>query len=264
MIKDGIYAAVLTPLDKTLKINHKLLESHSFDLLQRGCVGVTLFGTTGEGPSFSTQEKIEAVEKILGHGCDPKKLILANGSASIPDTIELASCPCASLLIAPPAFFKNVSEKGVIDYYREILKKKKNLKVLLYHIPQMTQVPITLSIIETLQREFPENIIGIKESEGNLDFTKKILKQFPKLQVFVGNERHIKEAVKHGASGAICGLANLYPELLTAIFRRENRDRELDAIFESIEGKPFIPYCKRIMSKVHPDWKYVRPPLESF
>lgn len=268
-LPEGIYAAALTPLHPDLSCDSEKLANHCSDLLKRGCQGVVLFGTTGEGASFSVGERIEALKKVPAQGLDPKKVILANGSASIPDTSALALAAleegCTTLLIAPPSFYKNVNDEGVIAYYRTIIQKigSPKLRILLYHIPQYSGVPITLPIIRTLLREFPETIIGLKESEGNLPFSKAILKEFPGLQLFVGNEKQIIETVHLGGAGSICGIANLYPELIVSLFHQGKKGigpnpPEFEEIYLSLKKSPFIPIAKAMLH-----WPAVRPPLVS-
>lgn len=267
LIEDGVYVASLTPLKKNLKCDHSLLAEHCFDLLRRGCKGVVLFGTTGEGASFSTKEKITITKKVISKGLNPAKMILGNGSSSLQDTIELAKASlennCLANLIAPPCFYKKVSEEGVIAYYREIIKSVSDtrLKVILYHIPQYTGVPLTPNIVKTLFKEFPDNVIGLKESEGNLQLVKELKRLVPECKIFVGKENQIPEALSYGASGSICGMANLWPELITSIYNTKNV-AGLDEIEQTLQSKPFISYCKSVLAKSkHPNWKYVRPPL---
>jgi 4-hydroxy-tetrahydrodipicolinate synthase len=272
-LEDGIYAASLTPMHADLSCHSQELADHCQDLVQRGCKGVILFGTTGEGPSFSVQERLEALEQVIEEGLDPQKIILGNGGANIPETVVLAlgalKCHASTLLVAPPSFFKNVSEEGVIAFYREIIHRvhNPNLRVILYHIPQFSGVPITLKIIETLRLEFPNTIIGIKESEGNLAFAKAVIKTFPGFKVFVGNERQIIEAVAHGASGAFCGLANLYPELMCSLCEQGKQSKspnpqELEVFFEALKEYHFIPAFKTLMEKKRgAAWYNIRPPL---
>ncbi len=266
-LHEGIYAAALTPMHPDLSCNHDLLASHCLDLIKRGCQGVALFGTTGEGPSFSLRERIEALKKVIAKGLDPKKIILGNGSSSIPDTVDLAKAAlelgCRDLLIAPPSFYKKITDKGLAAYYRTVVQKINHpeLRVLLYHIPQYSGVPITLPVIRTLLKEFPSTIIGLKESEGNLSFTKEIIKEFAGFQLFVGSENQIIEAVGLGASGSICGIANLYPELIVSLFHQGKKGMspnppEFEMIYHTIKQRPFIPAAKAMLN-----WHTVRPPL---
>ncbi len=266
-IPKGIWAASLTPLNADLQCDCEALFDHCSDLVKRGCQGIVLFGTTGEGPSFSASERKEVLEKVIAKGFPSEKIILANGSASVSDTVDLAlkalELGCQAMLIAPPTFFKNISEEGALSYYRQIIQKihSPKLKIILYHLPQYTGIPITLSIVETLVREFPGTIVGIKESEGNLLFSKQILNTFPDLQLFVGKELHIAETAAYGGSGAICGMANLYPERICALYEKGHSE-EIASLFESFKGLTFIPAAKAVMGKrLGASWREVRPPL---
>lgn len=255
-IEDGVYAAALTPLYADLHCNDQELAEHCLDLIARGCKGIVLFGTTGEGPSFSIEEKKHSIKQVISKGLDPQKIIIANGSASLQDTIDLGKdLNCLAYLIAPPSFFKNLSEEGILSYYREVLKHIHSLPVLLYHIPQFTGVPLTVNIVKTLCEEFP-NVIGLKESEGNLSLTKAILKEVPQCKVFVGFEKQIPEAMKAGAAGSICGMANLWPELICSLYEKKKLSPEFEKKLSAIEKYPFIACFKAILG-----WDLLRPPL---
>ncbi len=263
----AVYAAALIPMRSDLTIDEGELLFHCNDLIRRGCQGIALFGTTGEGPSFSLKERTVALNRIVSSGFDPRKIIVANGSSGIHDTVELArevqKHGCAALLVAPPSFYKNVSEEGVIAFYREIMTRihDPELRVILYHIPQLSGVPITLNIIAALLERFSENVVGIKESEGSLSLTKAILETFPEMKVFVGKEKQIIEAVHLGATGAICGIANLYPELICSLLKKQDY-QDLEPIFEALQGYPFIPAAKALMEERRgAAWSALRPPL---
>lgn len=272
-VEDGIYAAVLMPMHADLSCNTDELFFHCHDLLKRGCKGVVLFGTTGEGSSFSIEERLDILDRVLGKGIDPKHIIIGSGSANIPEMVTLAKGAikkqCTRFLIAPPSFFKNVSEEGVIAFYKEIIQRISHpqLRVLLYHIPQFSGVPITLKIIDALTQEFPECVIGMKESEGNLPFAKTVIEAFPGFKVFVANELQIVEAVHTGAAGAICGFPNLYPELICSLYTQGKRalsenPKELKDAMAAIKQFHFIPAFKAIMEKRRGSiWHAVRPPL---
>lgn len=274
-LAEGIYAAALTPMQADLSCDHKKLFSHCFALMQQGCTGIALFGTTGEGPSFSLTERIETLQKLILEGLDPEKIILANGSSGILDTVSLGREAlihgCAAILVAPPSFYKNITDAGVLAFYREIIQKiaNPNLRILLYHIPQYSGVPISLKVIETLRYEFPKIVIGIKESEGNLSFSKTVLKEFPGFKVFVGNEGHIIETVHLGGAGAICGIANVYPELICSLYNQAKQANgpnpiDIEAIFKALSGIPFISAVKSLMERREGKiWHTVRPPLIS-
>lgn len=275
-VPDGVYAAVLMPFHQNLSCNEQILLQHCLDLIKRGCNGVVLFGTTGEGPSLSLEEKLFILDRIVADGrLDPKKVLLANGSSGILDTVSLAKeglkKGCAAMLIAPPSFYKNVSDEGVLAFYKDIIQKVSdpNFRVILYHIPQFSGVGISLNTIQALRQEFPETVIGIKESAGDLALTKAILKAFPGFQVFVGYETQIIESVSLGGSGAICGLANLYPEQISSLFSQGKKaycsnPKEIELFFQTLKDLHFISAFKAVMEhRQGAAWHALRPPLVS-
>lgn len=261
---NGVYAAALTPLQGDLHCNDQGLAEHCLNLIARGCKGVVLFGTTGEGPSFSVEEKKKSIKQVISKGLDPQKIIVANGAVSFQDTIDLGrELQCLAYLIAPPSFFKNVTEEGILTFYREVIWRIDNpkLQVILYHIPQFAGVPLTVNIVKTLCEEFPGIVVGLKESEGNLPFTKAILKEVPQCKVFVGFEKQIPEAVKAGAAGSICGMANLWPELICSLYEKRELSPEFEQKVRTIEKHHFIACFKAILAEKTPNWELLRPPL---
>ena len=254
--------------------NCEELANHCNDLMSRGCRGSVLFGTTGEGSSFSVEERENALRTLIKLGVDPQRLIIGISCSSIADAVKLASTAidqnCSAVMIVPPFFYKNVEDAGVVAFYREVIKRVgcPDLKIFLYHIPQYSGVPINLKIIKTLREEFPNNIIGIKESEGKLSFTKKILTAFPGFKVFVGNETQISEAVHLGAMGGISGLANAYPELICSLYecgkekKKSNNHEIVESIILALSKYPLFPAIKNIVEKEKGSaWHILRPPL---
>lgn len=273
-VEKGVYAAVLTPLDKNLDCDVDELSNYCKELIEKGCRGVLLFGTTGEGPSFSVKEKVKVVEEVIKRGLDPAKIIVGNGSANVEDTAELGfkitEMGCAGYLIAPPCFFTPVKEEGVFRFYEEVIHKigHPGLRVLLYHIPQYTKVPLSADLIHRLCQKFRGVVIGIKESEGNLSLIQKVLQTDPLCRVFVGREVFVEKISSLGCSGAICGIANLYPELLVSLYKGNPSEEErllLARAMKEFEGKSFIPYAKAFIAKQRGEgWLRVRPPLLPF
>lgn len=266
-IEKGVYVATLTPLRSNLKCHDKILAKHCLQLIAKGCQGVVLFGTTGEGASFSVKEKIKTLKNVIAYGVNPKQIMVGNGSACLQDTVDLTKAVvklnCLALLIAPPCFYKNVTDEGVIEFYKEVIERVPDprLKILLYHIPQNTGVPITVNILKTLSTTFPNTVIGIKESEGNLSLTKALLEAVPDTQLFVGKESQLPQALTFGASGTICGIGNLYTELVCALYNKGNYE-ELEKLTLLVINRPFVATCKALMKKdLYRHWSRVRPPL---
>lgn len=272
---NGVYAASLTPMHPDLSIDEAAFADHCKDLMHHGCNGVALFGTTGEGVSFSVAERKKAIESLIARGVDPQRLMVGIICCPISDVVEMAIASlhhgCIGLLIAPPFYYKGVEDDGVIAFYREIIQRVGNpgLKIILYHIPQFTGVPITVNVIRKLYDEYPHQVIGMKESEGNFAFTKEVLKKFPGFKVFLGGqELQLSEAVELGAAGTISGSANVIPELLSALYENGKNYEKADvsgkirAILEVLKPYPFLPAFKSIVEKRKgAQWHTLRPPL---
>jgi len=242
-------------------------------LINRGCTGVALFGTTGEGPSMSSHERENLLRQITSQGLETNKVIVSNGAGSIADTVSLGKLALSlgyeTYLVAPPTFFKNVSDEGTVAYYRAVINgiASEKIKIILYHIPQFTGVPITNFVVKTLLQEFSSIVVGLKESEGNLPFTKSLLEQYPHFKIFVGHEKQIIQAVRLGGAGSICGAANLYPELISSFCKlAEDTARETpEQIIQLVNvmgNLNFVSAYKAVMEKRRGEiWSTVRPPL---
>lgn len=262
----GVYAAAATPMRADLSCDYEELARHYQHLIAKGCTGIILFGTTGEGPSFSVDERKKALHALIPLGVDPCRCMVGVACCSIAETVDLMRCAArlnySAAMIVPPFFFKSVGDDGVINFYREALQQAPGIKVLLYHIPQLSGVPITLPVIRTLIAEFPGIVLGVKESEGSLDLTRAMLREHPGFKVFVGNESQIKEAVGAGAAGAISGLANIYPELICSLYEGKGPQELVDRILEALQGYPLFPAIKSLIeAQKGAAWHAMRPPL---
>jgi 4-hydroxy-tetrahydrodipicolinate synthase len=272
----GVFPAILTPINDDLTCNHDELVKHIKDLMGSGCKGIVLFGTTGEGTSFSVKEKINTIENVIQQGISPDSIIVGVGCSSIDEAVDLTRASvenkCSSVLMHPPYFFKNLQDDGIISFYREVINRvaKPELRIFLYHIPQLTCVPISPHVIKSLKAEFPETIIGIKDSAGVGEFTRNILKLFPNLTVMLGSEKNIPDLIKEGATGVISGLANICPQLICNQLNfgknedLPDREEDVKRYLDLMRNYFFIQALKAILaSKKGHVWKLVRPPLSN-
>jgi len=270
----GVYAASLTPCKPDLSCDARAMAEHCQELISRGCSGVLIFGTTGEGSSFSVEERKRALKSLIESGLNPGQLMVCISCCAIADAVELAQDAlkyhCAAVLIIPPFFYKGVNDEGVVAFYREVILRvgKPELRVILYHIPQLSGVPITVKMIDSLLADFPDQVIGIKESEGNMNLIREIRNKFPQFSIFVGNEKLITEAVQLGAAGSIAGMANAFPELLRSLYDfgegsgKRDENEKMEAIRGIVRQFPFIPALKSIMEEGKGSaWRTLRPPL---
>ncbi len=230
----GVYCAVLTPLNSNLSINNNLHLRHCQSLMQKGLDGLTIFGTNGEGSSFSVEQKIHSIEFLLENRVDPSSLIIGSGSSSLEDAIELtkftAKIQAKASLLIPAFYFKNVTDDGVINYYRNVIEQTgdNNFKFLLYNIPQHSGVTINFNIIENLLKLYPNNVVGLKDSTGNMDNMLQTIKYFNDFAVFCGNGAMALHTSRRGGAGAITGDANITAKLLSFIIHNFKKEKEID------------------------------------
>lgn len=271
----GIYVAIMKPFNEDLSCNYDILAEHATDLLENGCNGIVLFGTTGEGISFSLKERIAIIQALIERGIPSKKLMIGVTFSSIDDAVELIQASinfkCSSILMQPPYFFKDTTDDGIIAYYTEVLNRiNGHVNVFLYNIPQLTYAPITHNVIRTLRKAFPDKVIGIKEGSGNLEYTKNLTETFKDFKVFGAIDRQISQNVKDGVIGTISAYANICPKLICDVYNKaknnnnsnENRDEEIYEIRSLLVKYNFITALKVILAgKKGSTWTRLRPPL---
>lgn len=272
----GIWPAMVTPLDERLDIDQPLFTAHARALIDAGCAGVTPFGTTGEGPSFSVDERRRAIDGMIEGGVPAGRILVSTSCAAIPDAIALTRHAVQSgargVLLLPPFFLKGVSDRGIVDAYVRIIDgvADDRLRVVLYHIPQVSGVPLSHTVVEELLRRYPDTIIGIKDSGGKRDVSEAFARAFmPPLQVWVGNEPDLQALGALGARGAISGLGNIAPRLVARLVDGHagpgaaEDQRRLMALIGILGGYGLTAAFKGIMAHIsgHAGWRRVRPPL---
>ena len=276
----GVFSAALTPIKQDLSINQDLYLRHCQYLMRQGHDGIAIFGTTGEANSFSIQEKKNNLEYLLSNRIDPKILIPGTGSSSLKDAIDMTKHAVdhkvRAVLLLPPFYYKNVSEEGIVNYYRYIIEGvgKNDMHYILYHIPQNSYVPISFKIIEILLKLYPNNVIGLKDSAGDTDRMLKIIKYFNNFAVFCGHDSLALNVCKRGGAGAITAGTNVCGKLLSFIvknYKKENEIRNfaemqklLQQIRQVITSHEPISLMKSYFSIVDniPEWNNVLPPLK--
>ncbi len=168
----GVFAPVLTPMRGDLGPDTGRLVAHCRRLLDQGCHGLALLGTTSEANSLSLDERIELLEAVIAAGTDPAKLVVGTGVCAFPDTVRLTKhavgLGCAGVLMLPPFYYKGVSDEGLFAAYSEIIERvgDERLRIYLYHIPKVSGVGIGLELIERLVKTYDSQVTGIKDSSG--------------------------------------------------------------------------------------------------
>jgi 4-hydroxy-tetrahydrodipicolinate synthase len=272
----GIWPAMLTPLDDQLNIDHPKLAAHALSLMRAGCGGVTIFGTTGEGPSFSLQERQQAVEQLIAHGVPAERIMVSTSCAAVADTLALTRHAVAlgvhGCLVLPPFFFKGVSDEGILNAYIQVIEGvgHSNWRLYLYHIPQVIGVHLTHGVIAELVKRYPKLIAGIKDSSCDRAHSVALAKAFmPPLTVYVGFEPDLPTMGPMGSTGAISGLANFLPRIVhrmvlesTAASTAHDAQR-VQSMLDLLQAHSLMPALKSVMATLHndPGWLRVRAPL---
>jgi 4-hydroxy-tetrahydrodipicolinate synthase len=271
----GVWCAVLTPFDDAGRPDFQRLARHVRRIFAAGVDGIALFGTTGEGQSLSLKERRAGLDALLVAGIEPGRIMAGTGCASLSETVELTrhavQSDCAGALVLPPFFFKGVSDEGVYESYAQLIDSVADarLRLFLYHIPQISGVAIAPAVIGRLSGQYPDNVAGVKDSEGNLDHTLDLLARFPRLAIFVGHEPHLPAALAAGGAGTICGIANLFPRLLrrmhdNALAGGASEDLvRVKAFIAVLQRYPLFPAFKALQAELSGDsgWRSVRLPL---
>ena len=265
----GLSVALSTPFSQGGAIDKQLVVSHSKKVLQNGANSITLFGTTGEGTSLSQTEKLKVLRTLIKEDILASQIIVAVMTSSLQDVvsqcIEYHELGVRRVLLAPPFFFKDLSFDGLLNWYSAVFLALRPLEIqfILYNIPQLTMVPIEPKLISALQGQFgSEMVFGVKDSTGNLKGTLEFLKN-KDLMVAVGDERTLADAMCHGASGAICGMSNIFPNELAEIINTKTHNPMINKMTNLIVKAPVTAGVKALLAiKTNENmWLNVRPPL---
>lgn len=267
---------MLTPLDAQLNIDHPKLAAHALSLIGAGCGGVTIFGTTGEGPSFSLQERKQAVEQLVANGVPAERIMVSTSCAAVTETLELTrhavDLGVHGCLVLPPFFFKGISDEGILNGYVQIIEgvNRKDWRLYLYHIPQVIGVNLSHGVIAELLKRYPGIIAGIKDSSCDRTHSVALAKAFmPPLTVYVGFEPDLPTMGPLGSTGAISGLANFMPRIVHRMVLESTAPgtahdaQRVQTILELLKPHSLMPALKSVMATLHndPSWLRVRAPL---
>jgi 4-hydroxy-tetrahydrodipicolinate synthase len=273
----GVWSAALTPLNVDLSIDRAHLNRHAKFLLDNGCHGIGLFGTTGEANAFSVSERMTALESLLAAGFSPDVLMIGTGCCALTDTVALTRHAIdhgvTKILALPPFYYKNVTDSGLFRSFEEMIDRTASdkLKLYLYHFPVMSQTPISANLIAMLCDRFPTTIAGVKDSSGDLEHTLELASHFPSLAIFPGNETHLLAALQKGCAGCISATANANPLGIRKIFdscltgNKSTQALQDDAfaIREVFGRHPLVSALKQHAAWLTGDdsWLRLRPPL---
>ena len=249
------------------------IPQHLAYLEHRGADGVLTLGTNGEGVSLSMEERKDVIDAVLTHR-GRLSIFAGTGCAALPETVELSRYAIErgadAVLVVPPFYFKRIEPAGLIAYYGALLESlPAERKVILYNIPDVSGVEISDEVVDALVERFPERLLGIKDTSGDLERTRRFVKRYPQLAVYNGNDDNTAGAVEAGVAGAISAAANVFPDLVAWVFRTHEKggdmgeaQAELSAVKELIASYPSHSAIKHLLHQVAGlPLTHVRPPL---
>ena len=277
----GVLSPVVTPFKSDLSPDRARYVRHCKWLLANGCSGLAVFGTNSEANSLSVEERMVLLETLVQEGVPAEKLMPGTGCCSLTDSVRLTAhavaLGCSGVLMLPPFYYKGVSDEGLYRNFAEVIERvgaqvgENRLQLYLYHIPPVSQVPITLALIERLLKKFPGTVAGVKDSSGDWSNTKAMLDAFAKsgFDVFAGSEVFLLDNMRGGGKGCITATGNINPAAIDKVFRNwrgANADAlqaDITATRNVMQKYPMMAALKAVIAHYarDPEWATMRPPL---
>lgn len=275
----GVNCAATTPVTAEGKPDLALFTAHCRALLDEGAHGLAILGTTGEANSFGTADRMALVEAALGAGIRGDQLLPGTSTCNVAETVALTRHAvqngARACVLLPPFYYKGASDDGLFRFYAEVIEgvADPRLRVLLYHIPQVTQVPISHDLIARLLDAFPGIVVGIKDSAGDLANMQAMVSRFSGFCVLAGADPLLLPLLRMGGAGCITATSNLRSDALRIVFdgwRDPARAAEVEAAQDRINAWRTLtnayvqlPTVKAMVARARSDrgWLNVRPPL---
>jgi len=266
----GLSAALITPFAEDGGVDAARLVLHAKAVLAEGCDSVTLFGTTGEGYGLDIGDRAAMLAAIEGAGIAMRDSVYAGVAAASVDDAAAQSrlaldAGARGLLFAPPFYLKGLEDEGLYAWFSRAIERigPAARGVILYHIPGQTAVPISVSLVSRLKNAFPGVITGVKDSSGRWEDAEAFLGEHGELAILIGDERLLARAMRAGAQGSICGLANLAPGLLRPVIDEGRDSDKVVRLVDMICSLPVLPAVKALTAHVRGDGGFARtrPPL---
>lgn len=275
----GIYAAAISPFDADGALDAAKLVAYCQHLLSDGgCDGVAPTGTTGEGTSIAMAERLILPQAFAEAGIGADRVIFGTGAPSAGDCIALTRAACeagfTNVLVLPPYYYKSPSDEGLYAYYAHLIETvgRSDLRVYLYHFPQMSAVPLSVDLVTRLKRDFGAVIAGLKDSSGDFKQSAAFIEATGGVDddfaVYPSSEAMLWDGLALGSAGIISGSTNAFGALAQAAYRADktNRDAAMEKVRAAREmaGKyPLMAAMKQLEAWRSDDesWTRMAPPL---
>ncbi len=272
----GVWCPALMPLDPDLNPDVGNYIDHCRWSLEEGCHGLVMFGTTGEANSFSVEERIRLLDAAIDAGIPAERMMVGTGCAALTDTVRLTRHAldrgALGILMLPPFYYKGASDEALAASYDRVIEGvgSKDFKLVLYHIPQVSGVPITTGLVDMIKEKHPETLAGIKDSTGDWDHSKMLIERYPDLAVFPGAENLVAAGLSAGGAGCISAGCNVNARAIRKLYDEALAGRDITALHADVETirqilqrYALIPAMKQMIADAKGDagWSRLRPPL---
>lgn len=272
----GVIAATPTPVDAGLEIDTGRLVAHCRWLLaDGGCDGVNLLGTTGEATSFSLAQRIAAMTAVAGSGLPLDRMMVGTGASALADAVELTRAASdlgfAGALLLPPFYYPAIDADSLTATVETVLDRvdAPGLKIYLYHIPQNTGVPFPVEVVKRLHDRHPDRIAGLKDSAGDIEFSRRLAAACPGLAVFPSSEGSLVEGRLSGFAGCISATTNVTGRLAQIAWSEPGTEAgraagaAAMAIRTALGRFPLMAGIKAALADRtgDPEWERLVPPL---
>lgn len=275
----GIISPVLTPFEANGDVATDLFCDHAAWTLEQGAHYISPFGTTGEAASIGLAERIDLMQKLCDAGIDPARMMPGTGLNALPDTVELTAAAmdlgCAAVMVLPPHYYP-AGDDGLFRYFSALIEEvgRDDLRICLYHIPQMTGVPLSPALAARLNEAFPEQVTAYKDSGGDWSHSQAVIRSAPGIAVFPASENALVDGLELGAAGCISATCNSQISRIRAYWdaRMANDNAAASALAgpmvqhrETVQAAGFIPALKSMMADRtgNPVWLNRRPPCDN-
>ncbi|MDA7686438.1 dihydrodipicolinate synthase family protein [Candidatus Pelagibacter sp.] len=261
----GIYAASMSILNEDLTLNIKKTIQHAEMIINNGCHGAAIFGSTGQAQLIPISEKIN----LLNHLTLSKykdKYIIGTGLNSLGETINLMrvaiSLNFKKFLIMPPAYYK-YGDKEVIEFYSKIVNAIPDSEIILYNFEKLCGYKFSMECIKKLASKYPKNIVGVKDSSYNLYENLKI----DNFSVLPGSESKLLTGLQSGCSGIITATCNATSELARKVYEDFQKGNEQEVnqklcdVRNEFEKYNLISGLHTFFGKNNNSYKNLLPPL---
>ena len=266
MIKNGVYAAGLSVINSDKSLDIKSTIYHAESAIKSGLHGVFFFGSTGQSQLLSISEKKDLISKTSTSKLK-NQFYFGTGVNSLKDNLDLIRYGMEfgyqTFLIMPPAYYTNNTDKGIYNFYAEIIAQVPKIKIIIYNFEKLSGYLFSPEAVKKLVNDFPKQIIGCKDSSYNLFENLKI----PNFKIFPGSEAKLLKGLELGNSGCISAVTNVTHFLARKVFddfenkKQQTINEKIIKVRQTFDQYPLISALHSFLSVEDKRYQNILPPL---